>query len=145
MTVSEERLEELRAVFAESAFSHVPEEAWVPSVLADAEIELRSVDWDLLHTVRGLGPFGLGNAEPCFIATGLTALAPKELSGGRGLRMRLRGPAGKAITAVGWDLGLGMDELDQPIDALFTVQENVWQGRRSLELRLRDLRPTNVS
>lgn len=142
VTVSEERLDELRTVFAESAFSHVPEERWLPSVLADAQIDLRSVDWALLHAVRGLGPFGLGNSEPCFMATGLTVLGPKELSGGRGLRMRLRGPAGNALTAVGWDLGLGIDDLNQPVDALFTVQENVWQGRSSLELRLRDLRVT---
>ncbi|MCO4770896.1 MAG: single-stranded-DNA-specific exonuclease RecJ [Deltaproteobacteria bacterium] len=140
VTVKLERLEELRELFASQAFAHVEGAHWEPSVLADAEVRVHEVDWDLFHTLRRLAPFGLGNAEPCFLARGLHAIGAKELSGGRGLRMRLRGDRGAAITAVGWDLGLGLADLDGPVDALFTVQENVWRGRSSLELRLRELR-----
>ncbi len=140
VTIEAARLPELRDVFATTAFADVPADRWQPDVLVDVAIELSEVDWELLATLRSLGPFGLGNAEPCFMAERLDAFGARELSGGRGLRMQLRSGRGPAVTAVGWDLGLGIDELDQPVDALFTVQENVWKGRSTLELRLRDLR-----
>jgi len=142
VTISVDRLDDLRHAFANGAFDDVPEERWRPSVLVDAEVGLHEVDWDLFNSVSRLAPFGLGNAEPTFMARSLTAFGGKELSGGRGLRVRLRGDRGGAVSAVGWDLSVGLDGLDAPVDALFTVQENVWQGRSSLELRLRDLRPS---
>ena len=143
MTLAAERLPELREVFATGAFADVGSEYWAPSVLVDAEVGLQELDWPLYRMLRQLAPFGLGNAEPTFLARGLTAFGAKELSGGRGLRMRLRGDRGAAMTAVGWELGVGLDDLDAPVDALFTLQENVWQGRSNLELRLRELRPSS--
>ncbi len=142
MTVPIDRLPALREAFASAAFDDVAPDAWEPSVLVDAEVDLVDVDWELYGTLRRLAPFGLGNAEPSFVATSLRALGVKELSGGKGLRMRLRGPEGPALSAVGWDLGVEPEDLTGDVDALFTLQENTWRGRTSLELRLRDLRPS---
>ena len=144
VTLLEERLEELRETFLHEAFADAAEDAWEPQTLVDAEIDLSEVDWGLHEALSKLAPFGLGNAEPCFVARGLRPLGPKLLAGGRGIRMRLRGDRGPAVTALGW--GLGVDEATLPdrIDAAFSLQVNHWRGRSELELRLREIRPSSI-
>jgi len=46
------------------------------------------------------------------------------------------------MPAVGFGLGLRPEQIRGPVDVAFNLQENRWRGRRSLELHLRDLRPS---
>jgi len=139
MTVSIDNLEALRTYFSEEAFGDVEEDAWTPRLSIDRTIALEEVNWELFDELSRLRPFGLGNPEPVFTATGLEAFGVKTLKKG-GIRMVLRGPASNGIPAVGFGMGLLPEDLEGPLEAVFTIQENVWQGRSKLELRLRDVR-----
>lgn len=143
VTLLEGHLHELREAFLHEAFADAAEDAWEPQTLVDAEIDLSEVDWGLHEALSKLAPFGLGNAEPCFVARGLRPFGPKLLAGGRGIRMRLRGDRGPALTALGWGLGVDEATLPERIDAAFSLQVNHWRGRSELELRLREIRPSS--
>ena len=139
MTVAVENLEALRDHFAGVAFEDVAEDAWRPRLSIDREIDLADVTWDLFEDLSRLRPFGLGNAEPVFTATRLEAFGVRTMKKG-GIRMKLRSPGSAPVAAVGFGLGVSPEDLEGPVDAVFSLQENVWRGRSSLELRLRDIR-----
>lgn len=141
VTLLEENLPSLRQAFAESAFTDAPQSSWEPVLRLDAEIDLGTVTWDLHQVLRRLAPFGLGNIEPSFLARGVKATSVKQLAGGRGVKMLLRGGGGPAVSAIGWGLDLADDLLDGPIDVAFSLTANHWRGRITLELRLKDVRP----
>ena len=46
--------------------------------------------------------------------------------------------------AIGFGLGLRPDQLDGPVDVLFALQENTWAGRTSLQMFLKEVRPTQL-
>jgi single-stranded-DNA-specific exonuclease len=140
MTVPIANLEALRDHFSAVAFEAVAEEAWQPRLTIDREVELRDVNWDLFDDLSRLRPFGLGNAEPVFTATNLRASGVKTMKKG-GIRMTLRADDSDGIAAVGFGLGVAPKDLQGRVAAVFTLQENVWRGRTTLELRLRDIRP----
>ena len=139
VTLKQENLPALREAFA-TAFTHLPASSWEPVLRIDAEVDIAQVNWELHEVLERLAPFGLGNAEPTLMARGLTAVGVKVLAGGRGVRMRLRGRSGPAVDAIGWGLSLPDGMLDGPVDAAFSLSVNHWQGRTTLELRLKDLR-----
>jgi single-stranded-DNA-specific exonuclease len=134
------RLPALREAFAGPAFEGLDDSLWEPTLLLDAELPLRQVSGALFSALRGLEPFGVGNAEPLFLARGLRASGVRPLNKG-GLRMTLRDGAGASLDAVGFGLGLSPEEAaGGPVDVAFHVQENTWGGQRKIEARLRDLR-----
>lgn len=143
VTLLEENLPALREAFANGAFADLPEEKWEPVLRLDAEIDVQDVNWGLHEILTRLAPFGLGNIEPSFLARGLRATGVKQLAGGRGVRMLLRGADGPSVAAIGWGLNLADDVLDGPIDVAFSLSVNHWRGRVSLEMRLKDVRPAS--
>ena len=140
MTVPIANLRALRDHFATEAFGGVDADAWHPRLSIDRVIDLNDVNWELFEDLARLRPFGLGNPEPVFTAYGLHTSGVRTMRKG-GLRMKLRSGSGPGIAAVGFGLGVEPADLEAGVDAVFTLQENVWQGRSSLELRLKDVRP----
>lgn len=144
LTVERGRLEALRELFAGPAFEGVDDELWAPILRIDAELPLASVDWTLWEHLRRLHPFGVGNPEPLFVARGLRATGVRAVAKG-GLKLTFRAGDGPSFDAIGFGLPPDAGEIRGPIDAAFHVDENHWNGRRSLQLRVRDLRASDTA
>lgn len=140
LTLAVDQLEALRTLFAAQAFDGVADEHWEPTLHIDAELPFEAVGWDLWEQLGRLQPFGIGNPEPLFCARGLQPTRARNVAKG-GLKLTLNSAGGPRLDAIGFGLDLDADALSGPVDAAFHVQENLWNGRRSIELRLRDLRP----
>lgn len=108
-----------------------------PALEIDRAITLAEAGRDLLEGLRRAGPFGQDNPEPVWTARGLVAENSRILKE-KHLRMTLR-DGDIRCEAIGFHLAGKLPS--GPVDAAFTVQENNWQGRSSVQLHLRDLRP----
>lgn len=146
LTIDAENLPALRDAFAHEAFADDTDDLWLAQLKCDAELPLDSIDDGLWAAMQRLGPYGIGNPEPVFVARDLAATGVRTMAK-NGLRMELRqaGASGRPIKAVGFGLGVSLDELRGPLEAAFCLQENHWRGRRSLELRLRSIRPMGAA
>jgi single-stranded-DNA-specific exonuclease len=128
-----------------------------PSLHYDAELSLDKVTPELFHAVQGLEPFGMGNAEPVFVARGVRLLAPPKLIKDKHVKFRLaaalgngnREPEGwrKAISfdALGWQLGERAQAAQllpgDHMNIAFTVDHNDHPEYGGLELSLKDFQP----
>ena len=101
--------------------------------------ELTTTTWEF---TRLLSPFGEGNPEPVFVCRRLNAYNVRTVgSGGQHLRVDLES-GGRSYPAIGFRLG-GAPLGNGVVDAAFTPTENVWRGRRTRELSLLDIRPSD--
>jgi len=141
LSIKEDMLPALRLAFAQEAFAEYDAELWKGRVSVDAELHLRDVTWDLHKSLRSLEPFGVGNPEPVFLCRGLQAIGVRTMAKD-GLRMTLCCDDAPRQQAIGFGLGLRPDQLDGPVDVLFALQENTWAGRTSLQMFLKEVRPT---
>ena len=57
------------------------------------------------------------------------------------LQLRLQQAGSATVEAVAFGEGAAADSLPQQIDIAFNLELNEWQGKRSVQLRLRDWRP----
>ncbi len=117
-----------------------------PMLRVDAEIGLDEVDEALYNQLRCLEPFGLGNPTPVFGARDLLILEPPRILKEKHLKLRVGSPSagGRAFDALMWR-GAGKGpalEQGQRVDVAFTLDENVYQGKTTLQLVLKDLCPS---
>ncbi len=118
-----------------------------PIVTVDAEINLRGVKPELVRDILNLHPFGYGNPTPAFLTRNLTIKQVKPI-GQDNAHLRLRLHDGKQNwSAVAFRQGHWANKLrsGQPLDVVYTLDFNEWNGERQMQLELKDLRPAEAS
>ena len=151
--IERDRLPELRTALHEAIETDVSEMR--PAVDVDCHLPLSAIGSELLHEISKLQPYGEGNPEPLFAATGLEIAGQPRLMGqdGKHLSFHVKQPGGTAFRAVAFRavaFGMGkrypeIEKRGTEVSLLFRPQWNEWQGRRSIELHVQDLRVAGES
>ncbi len=108
----------------------------------DASVELREVTFRFMEEMEQLAPFGYGNPEPVLGVKGLNILDARVV-GTNHLKLKLRSGS-VVMDAIGFAMGddLRVVEGTASIDAAFSPSINEWEGKRSLQMNLKGLRPS---
>lgn len=113
------------------------------SLRIDCEIDVNELHMDLLAELDQLEPTGHKNPPATFVTRNLKVLRHRRVGAdGNHLKLRLARDGSPALDAIGFGLGEWAQALPQRIDAAYHPEINEWNGMRSLQLRLLDLRPT---
>ncbi len=106
------------------------------------EISLAAMTEHLVHLLSYLGPFGVGNPAPVFLARRVDLTGPAREVGKGHLKLRIA-QSGHTVDAIGFGLvdrvtpeSLGTG----PVDLVFKVKLGVFRGRRRVEAHLLDVR-----
>lgn len=89
--------------------------------------------------LRHAGPFGMGNATPVFAARGVGVVGAPRIVGQNHLKVTL-GAHGHTLEAIGFGMGERAGGFTGPIDVAFRLEENVWNGRTTVQAKLVDIR-----
>lgn len=144
-TVKTESIEDLTVLLEESARDYVKEEMLLRKLKIDLEIDFDLVTVELYEAMSGLEPFGMGNPRPVFLSRGVEVKSVRFMGKeSNHLKFTL---GGMSIDAVGF----GMSEKGKHIkegnylDVVYSVDENLWNGRRKLQLKLKDFKISSTS
>jgi len=149
ITVARSRLAEFSERFNSVARARLSPEDLVPELRVDLEVSIGDVTTALESLLRHFEPFGMGNPAPALLARGVRLAAPPRALARDGLRLRLaaegQGEGGRAapdLEAVGWGIAHRASELDvsRPLDVVFRVERDEWQGEGRLQARVADFR-----
>lgn len=134
-----ERIEEFYLALNKEA-EKIPNKLFERELKVDMEIPLNLVSESLYEKIQKLSPFGMGNPEPVFLVKNAQVESFKRL-GKDGAHLKVFFKKGKDIIE---GIGFGMGDLElentKEIDAVFTIDINSWQDKKSLQLRLRDIK-----
>jgi single-stranded-DNA-specific exonuclease len=115
-----------------------------PTLRLEAEVRLGDLSWDLNNYLKYLGPHGMGNPRPLFVARGVSLARPGRVVGSHHLKLHLR-QGDAELEAIGFRLAqrLPPEALGQgPLDVAFQLQENEYRGTRHLQANIKDIRPS---
>ena len=148
LTMLEENYQDFKNKFEETVKSTIPESCLVPEILIDAPIELSNITPKFYRVLKQMAPFGPGNMSPVFMASGLRDNGFGKKVGQEGLHLKLSIIAGadfKTYNAIGFNLGDKYDLVSngQAFKAVFTLEENHWNGVTSIQLSLKDIEADN--
>jgi single-stranded-DNA-specific exonuclease len=129
------RIAELETRFEQYARAVLKPHDLDPVLRVDAEVSGAEIDWTLFEAIERLAPFGCGNPTPVLATRHLPLLLGPRILQEKHLKLRVAcGP--RAFDAIGW----GMAERGatiapgQALDMAFTLDENVFQNVRRLQL-----------
>lgn len=108
----------------------------VPVIYHDGEIALQDLDENLVERLARAAPFGRSNPEPVFCIRGVQVGELRELKGGH-IKAQILGH--RPIELIAFGMADKKHLFDHKVDLLLTPEINEWLGRRTLQLRVKDL------
>jgi single-stranded-DNA-specific exonuclease len=144
-TVKNEHLPELVFRLKEIAKNQLGSRDLRQTLTADMEVQLSDLNFDVLKHLMFLEPTGYGNPEAVFVSRNIRVKAARTVgSEGRHLKLTLEDERGAAIDAIGFRLGHLKAELPPYMDVLYRFEANEFNGRTTLQLNLKDLKPAGL-
>ncbi|MAU71279.1 MAG: single-stranded-DNA-specific exonuclease RecJ [Pseudozobellia sp.] len=144
LTLLEEQFENFKTQFEQVVSQTIDPKLLTPEISVDAQIELNQVTPKLMRILKQFAPFGPENMTPVFMAENL-----RDTGYGRGvgengdhLKVTVSQNGSIPIGGIGFNLGnkLNLITDQKPFSAVFSLDENEWQGNVSLQLKLRDVK-----
>lgn len=137
LTVENKHLSALYDRLLQIADTRLTVDDLVPKIKIDAELEEKNLSLNLYEKIKNLEPFGLGNARPVFM---IKKVKPENLrtigQEGKHLKFNLG-----SVSTIGFSLGHMIRDLqNKNIDLAFTLDEDVWDGNRKLQLKIVDIK-----
>lgn len=141
MTLLPENVEAFAEAFEKEVSSLITEEQLIPEIVIDAELSFTEINTSFYNILCQMEPFGPENMRPVFIARKVMDTGMSKLVKEQHLRFVLR-QHNITFTGIGFNMAsfLPLLQLRRPVDILFTLDENEWNGNRSLQLKMIDLR-----
>ena len=126
----------------------VDDDDLVPEIEIDAHLDLADVTPRFWSVLKQFGPHGPDNQRPTFWGRGLRVVGQPTCVGAQKqhLRMRVAQPEGAAFSTIGFgladrhDVAMASVRRGQPLDVAFQVDENTWNGRTTLQLKVQDVK-----
>jgi len=141
LTIKPENLDEFERRFLEITQKTITPEMMNPRLIVEEAIEFDDINSQLIATLRRLGPFGPGNMRPLFASRSVSAIGFPRIVGANHLKFKVR-QGRQTLDAIGFGMGEHYENLisNKPIDIAYVITENEWQGRRTIQLEVKDLK-----
>jgi single-stranded-DNA-specific exonuclease len=142
-TIENERLHELEQRLLRYAEARLPEHP-DPVLEIHGEAPLGALTWELHGQIAALEPFGQANPQPVLMSRRVRVSGAWS-KGAEGQHLKLRlddGRGGPSYDAIAFRLGHLAGHFQKPrhIDIAYTLEANEWNGSRTLQLNIKDLR-----
>jgi len=143
-TVRNENIEQLKKRLKSMATEQLRGLDLRQTLKADAEVPLAELTEELLQSLQTLQPTGYGNPEAVFVSRDLRVTNARTV-GADSKHLKLLVTDGRVtFDTIGFRLGHLRPDLPLRVDLLFTFESNEFNGRTSLQLNLKDVRPTGL-
>ncbi|MDP8201239.1 MAG: single-stranded-DNA-specific exonuclease RecJ [Candidatus Tenebribacter burtonii] len=120
---------------------HTTEDQFIPPLNIDTNLELFEINDNLLEWLEKFAPFGPGNMRPTFLTKQVTIVGFPYNVGKNHLKIKVM-KDGCELDLIGFNLGdyLPFLKKGSNVDIAYSLEFNTWQGRTSIQGKLKDLR-----
>jgi single-stranded-DNA-specific exonuclease len=122
----------------------------VPTIRYDAEIEFQNITQKLYRIIKQFEPFGPENLSPVFLSRQVVNKRFTRTVGDGNKHLKLhvyqKSSPEIIVEGIGFDLGHWAEKLqaDRPVDILYSIDENHWNNKSSLQLIVKDIRESHL-
>lgn len=142
LTMNPDQLDNFRKAFDLACEKRFDMEKRMPEIRIDAELGLEEINPKFFNVLRQFAPFGPDNPRPVFLTSNVMLVAPPRLLKDQHLKFAVKDSTGRVFDAVGFNMADFYDALcktSSPVRIVYSLDENEWNGRSSIQLKLRDL------
>ena len=143
LTLDPEMYTAFKNKFEEVVKNTIDKELLIPEITIDASLELSDISPKFFRILQQMGPFGPQNMKPVFSTTSVRDNGYGKTVGADKSHLKLNiiyGADKKTYNAIGFGLGDKMKFIQNNFDIAYSLDENEWNGRTSLQLLLKDIK-----
>ena len=145
LTLKKENLEDFIIAFEKVVSSCITQEQLTPEISIDMELDLHDIDDKLFRIIQQFSPFGPKNSTPIFITKAVKDSGYGGVVGADKSHLRLGITNEKSrisINSIGFGLAHHFSKTKdrQIFDICYSIDENIWNGKKNLQLKLRDIK-----
>ena len=143
LTLLPENYENFKNKFEEVVSKTIDKELLTPEITIDAEIELSEITPKFFRIIQQMAPFGPQNMKPVFKSSCVRDNGYGKRVGKEQTHLKLnvfQGDNKQTFGAIGFNLGDKIEAVQNDFDIVYTLDENEWNGFKSIQLVLKDLK-----
>ena len=136
-----ENVDAFRNKFEEVVSATIEDHLLIPELLIESEITFPEIKDPFYNILSQMEPFGPGNMRPVFIARKVQDTGHSKIVKELHLRFVLK-QNNVTLTGIGFNMAdkFKLLESKKPLDIVFTIDENEWNGNKNLQLKMIDVR-----
>jgi single-stranded-DNA-specific exonuclease len=116
-----------------------------PQLEIDAPMRFSELGATTFELLQKMSPFGKGNPAPIFLTRGVRVADSRTMgSNGQHLRLKLK-QANVIWEAVAFGVGERVMEMQLPLDIVYNLEQDEWNGETHLRLNLLDFAGSGIS
>ena len=141
MTMLAENITAFQDRFEEVVASTITEDLLIPEIIIDAEVELKDLTANFYNILLQMEPFGPVNTKPVLVVKKVYNTGHSKIVKENHIKFSLT-CNNYTFDGIGFNMAnkFHMLEQRQPVDIVFTLDENEWNNRKHLQMRVIDLR-----
>lgn len=142
LTLSPENVEAFSQRFEEVVCATISEEQLIQEIPIDAELDLHNIDARFFRLLNRFAPFGPENMSPVFISRGVQVCGRANLVGSNHLKMAISQDGSPLFDCIAFNQAEWLHEVNKnkPFDICYTIEENIWRDKRSIQLNIKGIR-----
>jgi single-stranded-DNA-specific exonuclease len=141
MTLLPENVEAFINKFEEVVSETIAPEMLIPEITIDAEVSFADLTFPFYNIISQMEPYGPENMRPVFIAKNVLDTGYSRVIKEQHLKFSLK-QNNCIYNGIGFNMAnrFHLLESKKPIDVVFTIDQNEWNGEKFLQLKVCDFR-----
>jgi single-stranded-DNA-specific exonuclease len=141
MTLLPEKVEAFSLKFEEVVSRIIHPELLIPEIVIDSEVNFTELKESFYNIICQMEPFGPENLRPLFVARNVKEAGFSKIVKEQHIRFVVK-QNGITFTGIGFNLATRFHllQMNHPLDIVFTLDINEWQGTKTLQLKVVDFR-----
>ncbi|MEC3906176.1 single-stranded-DNA-specific exonuclease RecJ [Tamlana sp. 2201CG12-4] len=145
LTLEKENYEAFKQAFEDEVTKTIDRNLLTPEIKIDAQITLDTITPKFYRILKQFAPYGPSNMTPVFMTDDLMDTGYGKCVGADKTHLRLTATQPNAagrFVCIGFGMGDKIEMISNGnlFKAVYSIDENEWQGHVSLQLKLRDLK-----
>ena len=125
--------------FNEVVSSTIEDRLLIPEIIIDAQISFKEINNSFYSIITQMEPFGPENMRPVFIAKNVLDTGHSKIVKEEHIRFVVK-QDNISLTGIGFNMASKFSLLKKPVDIVFTLDENEWNGNTVLQMKMIDIR-----
>ncbi len=144
LSMKPENLDAFIEKFEAVATRMITDDMLTPEVEIDLEINLNAINQKFLRVLKQFAPFGPGNMSPVFQTKGVIDNGYGRVVGKNHLKLTIGHPeiASNPFPAIAFQQGDHFPYINsgKPFDICYHIEENEWNGKKDIQLNIKDIK-----
>jgi len=142
LTMPPENVEAFIIRFEEVVSASITPEQLIQQIRIDAELTLKQIEPKFFRILNQFAPFGPENMSPVFLTKNVYVSGNAGLVGSNHIKMTVMQPGSQLFDCIAFNHGEYLDKIkkDKPFDICYSIEENIWRDKRSIQLNIKGMR-----